>query len=201
MPTLYDFLPSGNGYKVRMLLRRLGIAYRYVETDILAGETRTPEFLALNPIGRIPLLVLDDGTPLAESNAILWYLAEGTGWLPATRLDRQAALRWMFFEQYEHEPRLAVRRFILHYLPETSPRQAELPALLTKGHAALAVLEQGLEGQDWLVGGRPSIADLSLYGYTHVADEGGYDLKGYPNIRAWLARIAAQPGHAPITET
>jgi glutathione S-transferase len=201
MLTLYDYRPSGNGYKVRMLLARLGLAYRYVEVDILKGDTRAPEFLKINPAGRIPALILEDGTALPESNAILWYLAEGTPWLPASRLGRAQALRWMFFEQYEHEPRIAVRRFILHYLPDSSPRRAELPALLAKGHAALAVLEQGLEGRDWLVGDRPSIADLSLYGYTHTADEGGYDLAGYPNIRAWLARIAAQPGHTPITAT
>ena len=199
MLTLHDFLPSGNGYKVRLLLRRLGLPYRHVETDIMRGATRTPEFLALNPNGRIPVLVLEDGTPLAESDAILWYLAEGTPWLPDTRLERARVLQWMFFEQYSHEPALAVRRFILHHLPEESPRRAELPGLLVKGHAALAVLEQGLLGRDWLVGRRPSIADLALYGYTHVAEEGGFDLAGYPTIRAWLARVAADARHVSIT--
>lgn len=198
MLTLHDFLPSGNGYKVRLLLRRLGLPYALVERDILKGETRTPEFLALNPNGRVPVLVLEDGTALAESDAILVYLAEGTPWWPAERLARARALQWLFFEQYSHEPAIAVRRFILHHLPEASPRRAELPGLLAKGHAALAVLEQGLVGRDWLVGERESVADLALYAYTHCAPEGGFDLSAYPAIRAWLARVASQPGHAPI---
>jgi glutathione S-transferase len=198
MPTLYDFRPSGNGYKVRLLMRRLGLAYRYLERDIMKGETRTAEFLALNANGKIPVLVLDDGTPLAESDAILFYLAEGTPWWPDARLARAKVLEWLFFEQYSHETAIAVRRFILHYLPEDSARRAELPALFQKGHAALGVMEKGLAGRDWLVGERETIADLALYAYTHCAPEGGFDLAPYPAIRAWLARVAAQPGHVPI---
>ena len=199
MPTLYDFLPSGNGYKARMMMRRLGIAYRYVEKDIMKGETRTAEFLEINPNGRIPVLVLDDGAALSESDAILYYLAEGTPWWPGDRLARAQVLQWMFFEQYSHETAIAVRRFILHYLP-TDPRAAELPALEKKGYAALGVMERRLAGHDWLVGNRETIADLALYAYTHMADEAGLDLAGYPGIRRWLARVAGQPGHAPITE-
>lgn len=199
MPTLYDFLPSGNGYKARMMMRRLGIAYTYVEKDILKGETRTPEFLEINPNGRIPVLVLDDGTALSESDAILYYLAEGTPWWPDGRLARAQVLQWMFFEQYSHETAIAVRRFILHYLP-TDSRAAELPALEKKGYAALGVMERRLAGHDWLVGDRETIADLALYGYTHMADEAGLDLAGYPGIRAWLQRVASHPAHRPITE-
>jgi glutathione S-transferase len=198
MLTLHDFRPSGNGYKVRLLLRRLGVPYRLVERDILRGETRTPEFLALNPNGKIPLLVLEDGTPLAESDAILVYLAEGTPWWPAHRLARARVLQWLFFEQYSHETAITVRRFVLHYLPEDSPRRGELPGLLARGHAALGVLEQGLRGRDWLVGSRETIADLALYAYTRCADEGGFDLEPYPAIRAWLARVASQPAHVGI---
>jgi glutathione S-transferase len=198
MLTLHDFRPSGNGYKVRLLLRRLGLPYRYVEHDILKGETRTPAFLALNPDGRIPVLVLEDGTPLAESDAILVYLAAATPWWPADRLARARTLQWLFFEQYSHEPAIAVRRFILHHLPEGSPRRAELPALLARGHAALAVLEHGLAGRDWLVGDRETVADLALFAYTHCAAEGGFDLAPYKSIRAWLERVASRPGHVPI---
>lgn len=198
MATLYDFLPSGNGYKVRMMMRRLGMDYAYVEKDILKGETRTPAFLEINPNGRIPVLVLDDGTALSESDAILYYLAEGTPWWPGDRMSRARVMEWMFFEQYSHETALAVRRFILHYLP-TDPRAAELPALERKGHAALGVMERRLSGHDWLVGHGETIADLALYAYTHIADEAGLDLAGYPGIRAWLARVASHPAHVPIT--
>lgn len=198
MLTLYDFPGSGNGYKVRLLLARLGRPYRLVAKDILKGETRTPEFLALNPIGRIPLLVLEDGTPLAESGAILFWLAEGTPFWPEARLGRARCLQWMFFEQYEHEPSIAVARFIRHFLPEDSPRRAELPALERRGHAALGVMERHLEDHDWLIGHRCTIADLALYGYTHCADEGGFDLTSYPGVRAWLARVAAEPSHVPM---
>jgi glutathione S-transferase len=198
MPTLYDFLPSGNGYKARLMMRRLGIAYTYVERDILTGETRTPEFLAMNPNGKIPVLVLDDGTALSESDAILYYLAEGTPWWPEDRLSRARVLEWMFFEQYSHETAIAVRRFVLHFMPEDSPRRAELPALEKKGYAALGVMEHRLADHDWLVGNHETIADLALYGYTHVADEAGLDLAGYPGIRSWLARVASHPAHVPI---
>jgi glutathione S-transferase len=198
MPTLYDYQPSGNGYKVRMMMRRLGIAYRYIDKDILTGETRTPEFLAMNPNGRIPVLVLDDSTPISESDAILYYLAEGTPWWPGDRLGRTRVLEWMFFEQYSHETAIAVRRFILHYMP-TDARSAELPALEKKGYAALGVMERRLASHEWLVGNGETIADLALYAYTHIADEAGLDLAAYPGIRAWLRRVASHPAHIPIT--
>jgi glutathione S-transferase len=199
MLRLHDFLSSGNGYKCRLLLHQLGIPYERVELDILKGETRTPEFLAKNPNGRIPALELEDGTVLAESNAILFYLAEGTPFLPQGRLERAQALQWLFFEQYSHEPFVAVARFIRHLLPEDSPRRAELPRLERGGYAALGVMERRLAGRPFLVADRYTIADIGLYAYTHVAGEGGFDLEPYPAVRAWLARVAAQPGHVPIT--
>jgi glutathione S-transferase len=199
MPTLYDYLDSGNGYKVRLLLAQLGQRYRWVELDIMDGRTRTPEFLAKNPNGRIPTFELDDSTCIAESNAILWYLAEGTAFVPDGRIGRAQALQWMFFEQYSHEPYVATPRFILKHMPPDSPRRAELPHRLAQGRAALGVMEGHLKTQPFFVGARYSIADIALYAYTHVAHEAGLDLASYPSVRAWLARVAAQPGHIPIT--
>ena len=199
MLTLYDYLSSGNGYKCRLLLHQLGIPYRRVELDILKGETRTPEFLAKNPNGRMPTLELEDGTLLAESNAILFYLAEGTPFLPADRLGRAQVLQWLFFEQYSHEPFIAVARFIHHLLPPDTPRRAELPRLQAGGHAALGVMERRLSDHRFLVGDHYTIADIALYAYTHVADEGGFDLAAYPGVLAWLQRVAALPGYVPIT--
>jgi glutathione S-transferase len=196
MLTLYDFMGSGNGYKVRLLLAQLGLAYRLVERDILKGETRTPEFLEKNPNGRIPTLQLDDGTHLAESDAILWYLAEGTPFAPADRLQRAQTLQWMFFEQYSHEPYIAVARFWRHFLSELSPLQKlDLPERMAKGYAALGVMEQHLARHPFFVGERYGLADIALYGYTHVAGEGGFNLDAYPHVSAWLARVASQPGH------
>ena len=199
MLRLYDYLPSGNGYKVRLLLRLLGRPFELVEKDIVKGETRTPEYLAKNPNGRIPLLELEDGTFLPESNAILFYLAEGTPFLPADRLGRAQALQWMFFEQYSHEPNIAVVRFWMQHADMTPEREAMLPARREGGYAALGVMEGQLRDRDWFVGQGITIADIALYAYTHVAHEGGFDLGGYPAIRAWLARVAAQPGYVPIT--
>jgi len=196
---LFDYLPSGNGYKVRLVLAQLGIPYERVELDILGGATRTPGFLARNPNGRIPVLQLEDGTHLAESNAICWWLAEGTPLLPDDRLARAQVLQWMFFEQYSHEPNIATVRFWLH--TEVTPeRAAMLPAKRAAGEAALGVMERHLRDRAFFVGERYSIADVALYAYTHVADEGGFDLTPYPAVRAWLARVAAQPGHVPITQ-
>jgi glutathione S-transferase len=198
--TLYDYLPSGNGYKVRLTLKHLGLPYELVEVDILGGGSRTAEFLARNPIGRIPTLRLPDGTHLGESHAIIWYLAEGTALLPAARIDRARVLSWLCFEQYELEPNVATVRFWLH---SQHKKEAELGEKLTekrdKGYRALAVLDQGLKGGSFLVGGRFSIADISLYAYTHVAGEGGFDLTPFPHTNAWLKRVAALPDHAPIT--
>ena len=196
MMVLYDFMGSGNGYKVRLLLAQLGLPYKLVERDILKGETRTPEFLAKNPNGRIPTLQLEDGTHLAESDAILWYLAEGTKFAPATRLERAQTLQWMFFEQYSHEPYIAVARFWKHFFTKLTPQQEiELPQRMEKGYAALGVMERHLASHPFFVGDRYGIADIALYGYTHVAGEGGFNLDNFPQVSAWLARVAAQPGH------
>lgn len=198
MLRLYDFLSSGNGYKCRLLLHQLELPFERIELDILKGETRTPEFLARNPNGRVPALELEDGTVLAESNAILCYLADGTPFLPQGRLARAQVLQWLFFEQYSHEPFIAVARFIHHFLPEDSPRRAELPRLEQGGHAALGVMERRLAGHPFLVADRYTIADIALYAYTHVAGEGGFDLAAYPGVLAWLDRVRGQPGHVGI---
>lgn len=200
MLRLYDYLPSGNGYKVRLLLRLLGQPFELVEKDIVKGETRTPEYLAKNPNGRIPLLELEDGSFLPESNAILFYLAEGTPFLPGERLDRARVLQWMFFEQYNHEPNIAVVRFWMQHAGMTPEREAMLPAKRAAGYAALDVMEGRLSRGEWFVGEDITIADIALYAYTHVAHEGGFDLGDYPAVRAWLDRIAAQPGYIPITQ-
>lgn len=199
MLRLYDYLPSGNGYKVRLLLRLLGIEYELVECDIMQGETRTPEFLAMNPNGRIPLLELEDGTHLAESNAIQFYLAEGTQYLPDDRRARAEVLQWLFFEQYSHEPNIAVVRFWLQHAGMTPEREAMLPAKREAGYAALRVMEEHLAGRDFFVGQLCTIADIALYAYTHVAGEGGFDLSGYPAIDRWLDRISSLPRYVPIT--
>lgn len=197
---LYDYLPSGNGYKVRLVLRQLGLPYELVELDIKRGETRTPGFLAKNPNGRIPLLEIPGHGYLAESHAIISYLAEGSALVPADRLERARMWQWLCFEQYNLEPSIGTARFWIASLGRT---EAELGEKLVEkrrnGHAALAVLERGLEGQEFLVGGRYSLADIALYAYTHVAPEGGFSLEPYPAVRAWCARVAAQPGHVPIT--
>jgi glutathione S-transferase len=193
MITLYNHLDSGNGYKIRLLLAQLEEPYRYVEVDILHGASRTPEFLAKNGNGRIPIIELEDGRFLAESDAILCYLAEGTDFLPAARFARAQVLQWMFFEQYSHEPYVATPRFIVRHLPADSPRHAELPQRLTNGRAALAVMETHLTGRSYFVDERYSVADIALYAYTHVAEEGGLSLAPFPKVRDWLARVAAQP--------
>jgi glutathione S-transferase len=201
MLRLYDFLESGNGYKVRLLLTQLKLPFEYVEKDILKGETRTPEFLALNPNGRIPVLRLEDGTHLAESGAILFYLADGTPFLPAGRLERAQVLQWMFFEQYSHEPNVAVARFLMHFTAPDDPRRRTLPDRRTAGYAALDVMERHLARNPFLAAGRYSIADIALYAYTHTAEEGGFSLAKYPAIRAWLDRVKAQSGHVTIDTT
>jgi glutathione S-transferase len=197
---LYDYLPSGNGYKVRLVLRQLGLPYELVEVDIKRGESRTPEFLAKNPNGRIPLLEIPGQGYLAESHAIISYLAEGSRLVPRDRLERARVWQWLCFEQYSLEPNLGTARFWIASLGKSEAELGE--KLLEKrrnGHAALAVLEQGLAGRQFLVGERYSLADIALYAYTHVAPEGGFPLDAYPAIRDWCARVAAQPGHVPIT--
>ncbi|MFL6711672.1 MAG: glutathione S-transferase family protein [Sulfurifustis sp.] len=200
MLTLYDNLSSGNGYKVRLLLHQLDIPYRRIELDIDKRETRTPEFLKKNPNGRIPTLELEDGTYLPESNAILFYLAEGTPFLPANRLARSQTLQWMFFEQYNHEPNIATARYWLtHNVPITSERKTMLEIKKKGGVEALGVMEQHLTTRTFFVAERYTIADIALYAYTHVADEGGFSLEPYPSIRAWLARVVSHPRHIPIS--
>ena len=200
MLRLYDYLDSGNGYKVRLLLRLLDIPFERVELDIMKGETRTPEFLAKNPNGKIPTLEWDDGRTLAESNAILFHLAEGTPYLPEDAWDRAKVLGWMFFEQHSHEPYIAVARFMLKHLEMTAEIEAQLPDKQARGYAALDVMEAHLKDRDYFVGESMSIADIALYAYTHVSGEGGFDLPRYPAVTAWCARVASQPGHVPITK-
>ena len=195
---LYDYLPSGNGYKARLLFSHLGRAYERVEIDIDRQETRTPEFLELNPNGRVPTLVLDSGEVITESNAILFYLAEGTSYLLRDKLGRAHTLQWMFFEQYSHEPYIAVSRYILQHLPADHSRRATLPDLEPRGYMALDVMEKRLAAHSFFVD-EYSIADIALYAYTHLADEGGFDLSGYPAINVWLERCRGQTGHIAIT--
>jgi glutathione S-transferase len=197
---LYDYLPSGNGYKVRLVLRELKLPYELVEIDIKHGGSRTPEFLAKNPNGRIPVLEIPGGGFLSESHAIASFLAEGSALVPKEPLDRARMWQWLCFEQYNLEPNLGTVRFWLHSLGKT---EAELGEKLTEkrrlGFAALDVLEHGLAGRKFLVADQYSLADIGLYAYTHVAEEGGFPLERYPAIRAWCARIASRPGHVPIT--
>jgi glutathione S-transferase len=197
---LFDDLDSGNGYKVRLLLAQLGLRYDWTELNVDTGATRTPEFLKRNLNGRIPTLELDDGTNLPESNAILWYLAEGSPFVPADRLGRAQVLQWMFFEQYSHEPYVATPRYIVKHLTPDHPRRAELPGRLAKGRAALGVMDQHLLSRRYFVAERYTIADIALYAYTHVAHEGGHDLAPYANVRSWLGRVAEQPNHVGIHE-
>jgi glutathione S-transferase len=200
MYTLYDYLDSGNGFKIRLLLAQLLVPYRWIELDILSNETRTPQFLTKNPNGRIPALQLDDGTVLAESNAIVWYLAEGSPFIPTERLQRAQVLQWMFFEQYSHEPYVATPRFIVKHTSADSPRRAELPERMARGKAALGVMETHLARRDYFVNEAYSLADIALYAYTHVAHEAHFDLAPYPAVRAWIDRVAAQPGYVPLTQ-
>jgi glutathione S-transferase len=194
MLRLFDYSDSGNGYKVRLLLHQLETPFELVEVDILKGESRTPEFLARNPNGRIPTLELESGEFLSESNAILCYLADGTPFLPDDRLGKARVLQWMFFEQYSHEPNIATSRFWLRHTEIDAARQAALAQKHALGHAALGVMEQHLGGHSFFVGEHYTIADIALFAYTHVADEGGFDLSGYPQVRGWLNRVRSQPG-------
>ena len=194
MIRVYGFSPSGNCYKIRLLLQQIGREYCWVETDSARGETRTAEYLAKNPNGKVPMIELDDGRILVESNAILCYLAEASSFIPADAWQRAQALSWMFFEQYTHEPYVAVARFICGWTPMDSPRRADLPRLRERGHQALAVMERHLSAQRWFTGDRYGIADIALYAYSCVAEHGGIASHAYPAIRDWLARVEATPG-------
>jgi glutathione S-transferase len=195
---LYDSPVSGNCFKVRLLLAHLGISYERQTVDV-ADRSNRPELLgSLNPALRVPTLVLDDGRPLAESGAILWYFGEGTRFVPADPYERAQVLQWMFFEQYDHEPALAVVRFWLRYSGRPEAFVDRLEERTAAGYRALDALERGLEGRVWLVDSGMTLADLALYAYTHVAHEGGFDLGRYPAIRSWLERVASDPGHVGI---
>jgi glutathione S-transferase len=197
--TLYSMQDSGNCYKARLMLHLRSLPFRLVDIDIRDGTTRQPDFMALNPNGKVPLLVLPDGRPLAESNAMLLHLAEGTDYLPGDAYERALCYQWLFFEQYSHEPAIAVARYWLHLIPDGRVKIADrLPDLTKRGHAALAVMDQHLADRNWFAGNAISIADIALYAYTHVADEGGFDLTPYPSVRAWLARTAARPDHVAM---
>jgi glutathione S-transferase len=201
MYRLYDYLPSGNGYKARLVLKQLGIKYELTPIDIMKGGSRTPEFLAMNPNGRIPLLEVPERGYLPESHAIISFLAEGSHLIPTDSFDRARMWHWLCFEQYHLEPSIGTVRFWISILHKT---RAELGEKLIEkkksGYASLDVLEEGLRGRTYLVGEKYSLADISLFAYTHVAHEGGFDLAPYPNVRHWLDRVASQPGWTPITE-
>lgn len=190
--TVYGAAASGNCHKVRMALDILEQPYAWREIDVMKSESRTPEFLAMNPNGKVPVLAIDGTTFLAESNAILWYLGEGTPLVPDDRLDRARALQWMFFEQYSHEPAIAVARFIRCFLKKQE--DARLGELMRRGDAALAVMERHLASHDFFVGSALTLADLALFAYTHKAADGGFDLGRYPAVSAWLARCLEQRG-------
>lgn len=201
MYCLYDYLPSGNGYKVRLLLTQLQIPFEYRELDILKDETRTDDFLAKNPNGKIPLLELTPGQYLSESNAILMYLSEGSEYLPKDRWLRSQVLQWLFFEQYSHEPNIATVRFWLSHVPVLNEYQkVALPYKQEQGYAALDVLEAHLMNHAFLVAERYTVADIALFAYTHVAAEGDFDLSRYPAIQQWIERVQQQPRHIPITQ-
>jgi glutathione S-transferase len=194
---LYDSQVSGNCYKVRLLLAQLGIPCERVAVDVVDRSRRAEILGGKNPSLRVPTIVLDDGRPLGESNAIMWHFAEGTGYLPEERFARAQVLQWLFFEQYSHEPFVAVaRRWIMF---DEVPSGEALAERHANGYKALDAIESHLAGREYLVGERYSVADIGLYAYTHVAGEGGFDLARYPEIRGWLGRVAAQPAHIPIT--
>jgi glutathione S-transferase len=195
---LYDNPVSGNCYKVRLLLAHLGIPYERRPLSVVDRSNRGDVLGGLNPALRVPTLVLDDGKPLAESGAILWYFGEGTRFVPEDRYERAQVLQWMFFEQYDHEPAVAVLRFWLSYSGRPDEFADRVEERTAAGQRALAAMERHLEGREFLVGGGVSLADIALYAYTHVAHEAGFDLGAFPAVGAWLERVSALPGHVPI---
>jgi len=194
---LYDSRVSGNCYKVRLLFARLGISYERQEVDVVERTGRLELLGELNPGLRVPTLLLDDGRSLGESDAILWFFAEGTSYLPEGRFERAQVLQWMFFEQYSHEPNIAVLRFWSEFA-NLKPGETDVAAKLSGGYAALDAMERHLAGRRFFVAERYTIADIALYAYTHVADEGGFDLSRYTHIGDWLERVASEPGHVTI---
>ena len=200
MPVLHQMSVSGNCYKVRLAARQLGVELTLKDYGLHDGSTRKPEYLSKNPNGRVPLLEFEDGRTLAESGAILWYLSEGSSLLPDDRWGRAEVLQWMFFEQYSHEPYIAVARFWLSFAPkeELEKRRHLIPEWHAKGNAALGVMQTHLARREWFAGNRYSIADIALYGYTHSAADGGFDLTAYPAVGAWLRRVASEPRHISL---
>lgn len=200
MYRLYNFLPSGNGYKVRLLLHQLELEYERIELNILAGETRTENFLAINSNGRIPVLEIGPGQYLAESNAILFFLSQNTPFFPVDPWAQAQVMQWLFFEQYSHEPNIATARYWISILGQAGKYTETLQQKQRMGYAAFDVMEQHLSERYFFVGDRYSIADISLYAYTHIAHEGNFDLTFYPAINRWLKRVAAQPNYLAITD-
>ena len=198
MLKVYGMSTSGNCHKVRMVLEALKLPYAWEEVDTREGTTRMPEFLAKNPNGQVPLLEIERGVYLPESNAIIFYLADGSALLPTDRLERAQMLRWLFFEQYSHEPYIAVARFLRAFHRDPASQRALADSKMDGGYRALGVMEQRLSKESFLVGGRYTIADIALYAYTHVADEGGFDLARFPAVQSWLKRVEAQPGHVKM---
>lgn len=194
MYTVYGMSLSGNCYKVKLLLEQLGAEYQWQEVDTRDGSTRTPAFLAMNPAGKVPLLKTSDGRYLPESNAILCYLGDGTPYWQGDGFERASVLQWLFYEQYSHEPYIAVARFICQFLKPDDPRRAELPRLHERGAQALALMDRHLSDREFLVADRYSIADIALFAYTHCAGDGGFELSRYPAIMEWLERVRSQPG-------
>ena len=199
MYTIYGMRTSGNCYKLQLLLEQLARPYRWIEIDSAHGETRTQDYLAKNPNGKVPILVREDGSVLAESNAILCWLADGTKYFAGDAWQRAQTLSWMFFEQYSHEPYIAVARFIRGWTPAGHPRRAELPRLRERGNQALGVMETHLAAHDWFSGDGYGVADVALFGYTHCAADGGFDLSAFPQVERWLQRVADQPGFVPMS--
>ena len=200
MLTVYSSQGSGNCYKVRLLLTQLGLPFRVVEVDVVKGEQRTPEYRAKNPNAKVPMVELEDGEFLPESGAILYHFAQMTPLWPADQRQQARALQWMFFEQYSLEPYIAVARFWCHYLKAEEKYKEQLVEKRKGGNRALGVMDQHLRDHAFFTGDRYSIADIALYGYTHVASEGGFSLEPYPAVRTWLQRVASQPRHIPITK-
>ncbi|MBD1928145.1 glutathione S-transferase family protein [Trichocoleus sp. FACHB-90] len=201
MLKLYQFFSSGNCYKIRLLLTQLEISFESIELNILKGETRTPEFLSKNTNGRIPVLETESGQFIAESNAILFYLSEGTNFLPKDTFERAKVLQWLFFEQYSHEPFIATSRFWISILGKAEEYRDALNQKREPGYAALDVMERHLTNHTFFVGERYTIADIGLFAYTHVADEGGFDLTRFPAINGWIERVKSQPRHISITQS
>jgi glutathione S-transferase len=196
---LYDSPVSGNCYKVRLLLAHLGIPFERRSLDVVDRSNRADVLGGLNPALRVPTLILDDGRPLGESGAILWYLGEGTSLVPEDRYARAQVLQWMFFEQYDHEPSIAVVRFLIMFSGRAEESAQLIEQRTASGYRALDAMERHLSGgREFFVGEAPTLADIALYAYTHVASEGNFDLDRYPSVRAWIDRVAAMPGHIPI---